>query len=106
MEVDNLIDYATKRGAEIYKQGCAPLDDKSFTESFNMTPDQTVNFVEVFQRRCTKMGWNAGNKNITFFQNKDGNTINIIKSYGRIDEATLKTTCEHFCKTGEADAKS
>ncbi len=29
MEVNNLIDYSTKRGAEIYKQGCAPLDNKS-----------------------------------------------------------------------------
>ncbi len=56
MEVDNLINYSTKRGAEIYKQGCAPLDDKSLTECFNMTPDQTVTFIEVFQRRSTKMG--------------------------------------------------
>jgi hypothetical protein len=55
-EVDNLIDYSTKRGAEIYKQGCAPLDDKSLTEGFNMTPDQTVTFVKVFQQRSTEMG--------------------------------------------------
>ncbi len=52
------------------------------------------------------MGCNAGLKNITSFQNKDGNTIDIIKSYGQIDKATLKTACEHFCKTGKADAKS
>jgi hypothetical protein len=32
MEVDNLINYSTKRDAEIYKQGCAPLDDKSLTK--------------------------------------------------------------------------
>ncbi len=49
MEVNNLIDYSTKRGAEIYKQGCTPLDNKSLTEGFNMTPNQTVTFVEVFQ---------------------------------------------------------
>ncbi len=49
MEVDNLIDYATKRGAEIYKQGCTPLNDKSLTKGFNMTPDQTVTFVKAFQ---------------------------------------------------------
>jgi hypothetical protein len=39
MEVDNLINYLTKRGAEIYKQGCAPLDYKSLTKGFNMTPN-------------------------------------------------------------------
>jgi hypothetical protein len=106
MEVDNLIDYLTKRGAEIYKQGCAPLDDKSLTEGFNMTPNQTITFVEAFQRRSTKMGWNASTKGITSFANRDGNTINIIKSYGQIDKVTLRTACERFCKAGKADAKS
>ncbi len=49
MEVNNLINYSMKRGAEIYKQGCAPLNDKSLTKGFNMTPDQTVTFVKAFQ---------------------------------------------------------
>ncbi len=53
MEVDNLIGYLTKRGAEIYKQGSAPLNNKSLTEGFNMTPDQTVTFVEAVQQRST-----------------------------------------------------
>jgi hypothetical protein len=106
MEVNNLIDYSTKRGTEIYKQGCTPLDDKSLTEGFNMTPDQTVTFVEAFQRRSTEMGWNAGTKGVTSFANRDGNTINIIKSYSQIDEVTLRTACECFCKGGKADAKS
>jgi hypothetical protein len=106
MEVDNLIDYLMKRGAEIYEQGCAPLDDKSLTEGFNMTPDQTVTFVKAFQQCSTKMGWNAGTKGITSFANRDSNTTNIIKSYGQIDEVTLRTACECFCKAGKADAKS
>jgi hypothetical protein len=106
MEVDNLINYSTNRGVEIYKQGCAPLDDKSLTEGFNMTPNQTVTFVKAFQQLSTKMGWNAGNKGITSFTNKDGNTINIIKSYGQIGKVTLRTACERFCKAGKADANS
>jgi hypothetical protein len=52
------------------------------------------------------MGWNAGSNNITFFQNKECNTVDIIKSYDQIDEATLKTANECFCKTGKADTKS
>jgi hypothetical protein len=106
MEVNNLIDYSMKRGAKIYKQGCALLDDKSLTEGFNMTPNQTVTFVKAFQQCSTEMGWNASTKGITSFANRDGNTINIIKSYGQIDKVTLRTTCEHFCKAGEANAKS
>jgi hypothetical protein len=52
------------------------------------------------------MGWNAGTKGITSFANSDGNTIDIIKSYGQIDKVTLRTASEHFCKAGEANAKS
>jgi hypothetical protein len=39
LEVEKLIDYAAKSGAEIYKQGCAPLNNKSLSDGFNMTPD-------------------------------------------------------------------
>jgi hypothetical protein len=106
LKVENLIDYGTKRGAEIYRQGCAPLDDKSLTDGFNMTPDQVVTFIEAFHRHCTEMGWNNGNKNITSFTNRVGNTINIIKNYGQIGEATLRTTCEHFCSAAGANSRT
>jgi hypothetical protein len=106
LEVENLIDYGTKRGTEIFKQGCAPLNDKSLTNGFNMTPDQTVIFAKALQCRCTEMGWNSGTKNITSFQNKDNVTVNIIKNYGRIDEATLRTTCERFYSAAGADSRT
>ena len=106
LEVENLIDYGTKRGTEIYKQGCAPLDDKSLTDGFNMTPNQTVTFIEALQCRCTEMGWNSGTKNITSFQNKDNVTVDIIKNYGQIDEATLCTTCERFCSAAGANSRT
>ena len=32
--------------------------------------------------------------------------MDIIKCYGQIDEATLKTACERFCKTGKGYAES
>ncbi len=106
LEVKNLIDYGMKRGTEIYKQGCAPLDDKSLTNGFNMTPDQTVTFIEALQRCCTEMDWNSGTKNITSFQNKDNVTVDIIKNYGQIDEATLCTVCKHFCSAAGANSRT
>jgi hypothetical protein len=106
LEVENLIDYGTKRGTEICKQGCAPLDDKSLTNGFNMMPDQTVTFIEALQHRCTEMGWNSSTKNITSFQNKDNVTVNIIKNYGQIDEATLRTACERFCSAAGANSRT
>ncbi len=95
-----------KRGSGIYEQGCKTLDDKALTNGFGMTPNQTVVFVKSLTRCATAMGWNVGSKQITTFTNHSGKTVNIIKEYGRIDEVTLKTACECFCKAGEADAES
>jgi hypothetical protein len=102
----DLIDYSSKRGSDIYKQGIAPLDDKALTEGFNMTTNQTVVFTEAMLNRATAMGWNKGSKQITTFTNSSGVSVDIIKSYGQIDEATLKTACERFCKAGQVDAES
>jgi hypothetical protein len=52
------------------------------------------------------MGWNQGTKYITNFINIAGCSINIIESYSQIDEATLKTACERFCKAKQPDAQS
>jgi hypothetical protein len=103
---DDLINYSSKQGSYIYKQGIAPLDDKALTDGFNMTANQTVVFTEAFLNHATAMGWNMGSKQITTFTNSVGVAVNIIKSYGQIDEATLKTACERFCKAGQADADS
>jgi hypothetical protein len=103
---EDLINYSSKRGSETYKQGITPLDDKSLTDGFNMTANQSVIFTEAFLSRATAMGWNKGSKQITTFTNSSGISVDIIKSYGQINEATLKTACERFCKAGEADAES
>ncbi len=39
---EDLINYSSKRGSDIYKQGIAPLDDKALNDGFNMTAGQTV----------------------------------------------------------------
>jgi hypothetical protein len=103
---DDLINYSMKRRSSIYEQGCKTLDDKTLNDGFGMTPDQTVVFVESLTRCTTPMGWNAGSKQITTFTNRSGKAMDIIKEYGQINEVTLKTVCEGFCKAGEADAES
>ena len=91
---DDLIDYSSKQGSDIYKQGIAPLDNKALTDGFIMTANQTVVFTEAFLNCATAIGWNKGSKHITTFTNRAGVAVNIIKSYGKIDKATLKTACE------------
>jgi hypothetical protein len=53
---NNLINYSTKRGSTIFVQGCKPLDNKALTNSFAMTPNQTVIFVKAFHRCATTRG--------------------------------------------------
>jgi hypothetical protein len=103
---NDLINYSTKRGQLIYNQGCRALDNKALTGGFDMIPNKTVVFVEAFQCHTDAMGWTKGTKQITTFTNRDGKSIDIVKNYGKIDEAMLKTACEQFCKAGEIDSQS
>jgi hypothetical protein len=83
-----LLDYLSKLGGHIYKEGCKKLTDD---EGFAMTPATTATFIKVFANRCSIMGWNQGTQGITILQNSAGININIMKAYGQIDEVTLKT---------------
>jgi hypothetical protein len=96
LEVDDLINYSTKRGSAIYDKGIQALDDKALTDGFSMTQAQTVVLIEALQKKSTQMGWNQGTKQITSFINREGKTVDIIKNYGQIDEMTLKQQCERF----------
>ncbi len=104
--VDAIINYSKKLGKDIYEKGCSALDNEALTDGFNMTPNETVIFVEAFKRKAKLMGWSTSMKQITNFVNSSGVSIDIIKNYGQIDLATLKTACERFCKAGEVDAES
>jgi hypothetical protein len=106
LHANDLIDYSMKQGSSISEQRCKTLDDKALTDGFGMTSDQTVVFVESLTCRATAMGWNVGSKQITTFNNRSGKDVDIIKEYGQIDEVTLKTVCERFCKAGEVDVES
>jgi hypothetical protein len=97
---NDLIDYLTKRGSTIFEQRCKPHDDKALTNGFAMTPNQTIIFIKAFHHQATTMGWNQGTRQIIFFANSARCQIDIIKSYGQINKATLKSVCERFCKPG------
>jgi hypothetical protein len=103
---DDLIDYSTTQGSAIFEQGCKALDNKALTDGFAMTPDKTVIFVEVFHHHATTMGWNQGASQITSFANSARCQVDITKSYGQINKATLKSAWERFCKPGEVDSQT
>ncbi len=52
------------------------------------------------------MGWNQGSMQITSFANSAGCQVDIIKSYGQVNKATLRSACERFCKPGGVDSKT
>jgi hypothetical protein len=105
LHVNDLIDYLTKRWSSIYHEGCKALDGKALSNGFEMTPDQTVVYVESFYHPTITMGLNQGSKQITNFNNSAGTSINLIKCYGQIDKATLKTTCKRYCSACGVDAQ-
>jgi hypothetical protein len=97
-----LLDYSSKLGGQIYKEGCKRLTDD---EGFAMTPATTGAFVKVFANQCMVMGWDRGTQRITLLQNAAGVDINIVKAYGQINEATLKTRCDAFCRAGGTNSQ-
>jgi hypothetical protein len=98
-----LIDFSSKLGQSIYKQGCDKLTDD---EGFLMTPTTTLVFVKAFENHCTIMGWNQGAQNVAKFTNQNAVLVNVVKNYGQIDEATLKAGCKVFCREGGANVLS
>ena len=58
-----LLDYKSKLGQSIYKQGCDKLTPDG--EEFAMTPATTVAFAKAFENRCNITGWNSGTQNVT-----------------------------------------
>ncbi len=92
---EDIIDYATKLGTLIYKEGC-----KAITMPFEMKSNRIVIYTTELQAKSNKMGWGVGSQQITKFINSDGNTINIIDQYGQIDTAMLQAGCKSFCKLG------
>jgi hypothetical protein len=92
-----LINYSSKLGQSIYKQGCDKLTNE---EGFLMTPSTTLVFVKACENRCTIMGWNQGAQNVTKFTNHNAVPVNVVKNYGQIDKATLKAGCNMFCRVG------
>ncbi len=97
-DLTGLIDYASKLGQSIYKQGC---DKLTKDEGFPMTLATTIAFVKAFENRCSIMGWNHGAQNVTKFLNHDNLMIDmIVRHYRQIAEANLKSGCEEFCKAG------
>ena len=95
-----LINFASKLGTMVYKEGCKKLSDD---EGFPMTPATTSTFVKAFNNRCNIMGWNQGTQGITSHANATGVIVDIVKAYGQIEETTLKTCCDDFCKAGGAN---
>jgi hypothetical protein len=106
LNANKLLDYLTKRDSSIYEQGCKELGDKVLTNGFGMTTKQTLVFVEAFSCCAIAIGWNKGTKQITTFANRSETPVDLIKCYGQINKATLKTARERFCKTGEECAQS
>jgi hypothetical protein len=106
LNLDTPLYYSTKRGMSINDQGCKALDNMALADSFGMTPDQTVFFIEAFSCKAISMGWTQGTQQITNFASRSGHPIDLIKCYGQIKEASLKTECEAFCSAGGTNAQS
>ena len=61
-----------------------------------MKASEVVLFETELESRAAASGWNSNAQGVTKFNNSDGNSIDLIKEYGKIDLETLKNACEPF----------
>ena len=59
-DVEAIINFQIRLGMTVYDQSV-----KALTNEFDMRPESTVVFLQVFQARCTEIGWSEGTKNVT-----------------------------------------
>ena len=100
---DDLLDYTTKSGSSIYKKGC-----EGCNTSFDMKPEQVVIFEKELSDKALEQGWSVGMQAITKFSviiDGTARELDVIKHYGQIDVATLKSGSEVFLKAGGAKYK-
>jgi hypothetical protein len=76
--VEELVDYTTKHGANLYEQGT-----KALGTPFSMKASQVVIFEKELQDKASMMGWDKGAQNILKLTNKDGRQISLIAEYGQ-----------------------
>jgi hypothetical protein len=94
---EDIIDYSSKTGTMIYKDGC-----ESLTSPFEMKSSGTDIYITELQAKSNRMGWHVGTQQITKFANNSGTMINTISEYCQISMATLQTGRKDFLKAGGA----
>ena len=88
----NIIDYGTRYGMALYDMGTKPLFD-SEEDKFNLDNDESLNFEKAVERRARAMGWYHAQQGILTFT-VDGESLDLITDYGRIDIGEIKTQSE------------
>ena len=91
LHVGQLLDYSNKRDVTIFDKAAASLSTK-----FDMKQEHLFTFEKELRVRANTMGWSEGDQNITWHLNADGDRIDLISPYGRIDAATLRISSNAF----------
>eukprot|EP00956_Cyclotella_meneghiniana_P020107 scaffold35036_cov36-Cyclotella_meneghiniana.AAC.1 len=88
----NIIDYGTRYGMALYDMGTKPLFD-SEEDKFDLDNDESLNFEKAVERRARAMGWYHAQQGILTFT-VDGESLDLVTDYGRIDIGEIKTQSE------------
>jgi hypothetical protein len=98
LEVMNLIDYSTKKGAEIYMQVCAPLNNKSLTEGLTWHPIRLSRSSRLFSAVALK--WDGTLETRTSPPSPTGTVTPSTSS------RTMGKSTERFCSAAGADSRT
>eukprot|EP00956_Cyclotella_meneghiniana_P001359 scaffold1461_cov39-Cyclotella_meneghiniana.AAC.2 len=87
-----VINYGTRYGMALYDMGIKPLFDSEETK-FDLENEGALNFEKAVERRAKNMGWYDDQQGILTF-NVDGEDLDLLSDYGRIESDAIKTQSE------------
>ena len=95
----DLLDFGKKADLSIYAEGKIPVFEGD--ERFDVNTETLVPFLKRLHKKATDQGWNNANnpQQIALFNimhNGALTTIDITKSYGRIEATELRIQCVQF----------
>ena len=99
--IDDLINYSTKHGIQLYKTGCSSLPT-----SFGMNATGVLLFQREMLDRVKAMGWDSAVQGVITFANADGDMINVITDFGRISHASILAGADRFINGAQRNQRA
>jgi len=99
--IDDVIDFKSKHGAQLYEAGSAALPT-----AISLKAQGILLFQRELQEKADKMGWTSPNQGVLTFTNAAGEQVNVITHPGKITHAEIIAGADRFINGAQANQRA